>query len=274
MDFEGASWLADRLIWRGLKFRLQNAVKDVTHDGTKDDHLVLFKPKSLIDQYVTFWTQHPGYTPQTLFEIGVWFGGSAVIWMEALHLRQLVAIDLLTRSGIRPFDDYMAKAGGRLQVHWGVNQADRPRVRGIVTESFPEGIDMVVDDGAHLYAETLAGFETVFPHLRPGGFYFIEDWAWAHWEEDWGLHGRQPLTRIVSELVEAVGSRKGPVASVTVLPGFVAVERGPGELGPDFRLDHLIYRCPRPYPRAIRPLVRDLWHEATRRLRHRQVRSG
>ena len=31
---------------------------------------------------------------------------------------------------------------------------------------------------SHLRDETIASFETLFPRLRPGGQYVIEDWAW------------------------------------------------------------------------------------------------
>jgi hypothetical protein len=36
-----------------------------------------------------------------------------------------------------------------------------------------------VDDASHFYEQTKTTFETVFPMLRPGGIYLIEDWSWS-----------------------------------------------------------------------------------------------
>ena len=47
--------------------------------------------------------------------------------------------------------------------------------------NFPKGIDLVVDDASHLYEQTKATFAMLFPLVRPGGNYVIEDWSWAHW---------------------------------------------------------------------------------------------
>ena len=38
----------------------------------------------------------------------------------------------------------------------------------------------MIDDASHLYEPSLASFETLFPLLRPGGTYIIEDWKWEH----------------------------------------------------------------------------------------------
>jgi hypothetical protein len=48
-------------------------------------------------------------------------------------------------------------------------------------EQFDGGpLDLVVDDCSHLYEPTRASFNELFPRLRPGGAYVIEDWVWAH----------------------------------------------------------------------------------------------
>ena len=39
-------------------------------------------------------------------------------------------------------------------------------------------LDLVMDDASHLGPQTRASFETLFPRLRAGGLYIIEDWSW------------------------------------------------------------------------------------------------
>ena len=54
-------------------------------------------------------------------------------------------------------------------------------MREILDHEFvDESIDLVIDDASHLYVETKASFEELFPRLRPGGLFIIEDWASGH----------------------------------------------------------------------------------------------
>ena len=41
-------------------------------------------------------------------------------------------------------------------------------------------IDLVIDDASHRLAETRSSFESLFPHVRPGGLFIIEDWRCDH----------------------------------------------------------------------------------------------
>ena len=92
-------------------------------------------------------------------------------------------------------------------------------------------LDLVVDDASHLYGPTKASFEILFPLLRPGGLYLIEDWAWDHWHEygspqhPWAFE--TPPTELVCELVAVAGGNRDVIQDLTVLAGLVAVTRGP-----------------------------------------------
>ena len=43
-----------------------------------------------------------------------------------------------------------------------------------------EQLDLVVDDASHYLDPTRASFDVLFPRLRPGGLYVIEDWTIPH----------------------------------------------------------------------------------------------
>jgi hypothetical protein len=66
--------------------------------------------------------------------------------------------------------------------------------------------------------------------VRPGGFYVIEDWAWAHQPRfnepthPWAY--KKPLTTLAAELATAVGNARPLIKSATVVRGFLAIERG------------------------------------------------
>ncbi len=55
------------------------------------------------------------------------------------------------------------------------------RVASILTQELQDRqINLVIDDASHLYQETKVSFETLFPLLRPGRLYVIEDWNSDH----------------------------------------------------------------------------------------------
>jgi hypothetical protein len=189
-------------------------------------------------------------------ELGMWDGGSLAFWMEVLQPTKLVGVDLLERADSAYFRRYITsrRLHQRLKTYWKTDQRDAARLKQIVAAEFNGPLDLVMDDASHGYQATKASFETLFPLLRPGGLYLIEDWAWGHWPEFNGptsyLAEEIELTRLVEELVAAVGScYRVPVQTVgplSVYHGFVAIERGPGatpENSPFF-LERYIVRRP------------------------------
>lgn len=272
VSFAGMSWEPDRLCWRGQTFRLE----DPTRPVPGSDGLILWKSRGLVEQYRAFWAERPGFSPRQVFELGVWKGGSVVFWAEALQPDRLVAVDKREGGDSPAFEAYLAARTPRLQVHWAVDQSDQGRLRTVLDGAFDGLLDLVIDDASHLYGPTRASFETLFPRIRPGGLYVIEDWAWAHWR---GFQGptspfaRQiPLTRLVEELVAAVGS-SDLVRAVSVRRGFVAVERGDLPTPEPFTVDAAVSWSTDPPPQSLRALLKQLVTESAARLRRGRIRA-
>ena len=135
-----------------------------------------------------------------------------------------------------------------------VDQADRDTLAEIVEREFEgNALDLVVDDCSHRYSETRASFNELFPRLRPGGLFLIEDWPWAHAhlgkEPLEGLRPDQvPLTRLVFELVLALPSVPGLIADLMIDPVAVVVRRGDAPADPD---GFDIAACSNPRGRAL-----------------------
>jgi Methyltransferase domain len=272
INFDGMSWEKDRLRWRDLVFHLEDPKRPVSgREG-----LVLWKSRALVWQYASFWAERPAFHARRVFELGVWKGGSVAFWAEALKPERLVAVDRLPGSESPAFDDYLSAHASRLEVKWGVDQEDREQVRAIAEAEFPEPLDLVIDDASHLYGPTRASFESLFPRLRPGGLYMVEDWAWAHWAEFQGprsAFARQiPLTRLVEEFVAAIGTGD-VVRSLSIRHGFVVVERGEKPLPEPFSLDAIISWGAADLPRSLRALGAQMGAEILARLRRRRLRS-
>jgi hypothetical protein len=204
------------------------------------DEFVLMKSRGMIDWYESSFAKHP---PQRILDIGIFKGGSVVLFSELWQPKRLVAVDI--SEPIPALTEYIHRFGLEETVRplFGVDQSDIAALRSIISSEF-EGspLDLVVDDGCHFYQETRATFEAAFPFLGPGGIYVIEDWAWAHWPGTWQEGGgpwpdKPAPTLLVLELAMLCASRPDLVESVNVTPGLVVIRRGSDEISEtDFEL--------------------------------------
>lgn len=213
---------------------------------------LFYKTRALVEEYLDYFTSVRDLKVDTMLELGLYEGGSVPFWLETIEAQRYAGLDIVPRTDSPYFRRYVAERGleGRVATHWGTSQTDRARLLEIHREDLRGApIDLVIDDASHAYDETRASFETIFPLVRPGGLYIIEDWAWFHWkgmEARWADH--EPLSRFILELVEAVGSSGVRlIRSLEVHSGFAVVQRGTASLEQleGFRLDDFIYRHPR-----------------------------
>lgn len=214
---------------------------------------LLFKTRALVDQYLEFFGELRSTTPiENVLELGLYDGGSIPFWVELLEPTRHVGVDIREPNEAPWFRHYaeQRKQTTQIETRWKTSQADRKQTLAIQDEVFGGApIDLLIDDASHFYEETRASFENLFPRVRPGGYYIIEDWAWFHWrgiEDEWAR--KAPLSRLILELVEAAGSSSTAlIRSLRVCSGFAVVQRGhlPQEELDGFRLDDFIYRHPR-----------------------------
>jgi|RhiMetdeSRZDD1v2_1073273.scaffolds.fasta_scaffold02719_3 hypothetical protein len=240
----------------GLVFRLQHHIRDDWDRG--DDCFLFYKTRSLVEQYARFWTRRRDFHARRILELGLWDAGSMVFWSEYFQPEKHVGIDIQRKQNSRYFRAYLASRGlaDKMKTYWGTDQRDAQALRAIVTREFSDPLDLIIDDASHMYDLTKKSFETLFPLLRSGGLYVIEDWAWGHWREfqrpDHPWSKEVPLTRFIVELIEATGSSESGSAqgrlieSVTTHQGFAVVERGSfgGPELREFQLDGFISRRP------------------------------
>jgi len=178
--------------------------------------------------------------PDRILEFGMLDGGSLALLAELGDPDCLVGVDI----GEPPSDAlerFIRSRGLRVHPYWGTDQADRTAVTAILDQEFDGPIDLVIDDASHLLAPSLTTFNTVFPRLRPGGSYVLEDWGWAHRlaapPVDVGEFLTQaPLTRMVVEATMTCASRNDIVESVAIDQDTVTIVRGPAHLDADFDL--------------------------------------
>lgn len=167
----GHRWIDDvHLDVDGTRFSLMGS--DDRGDGT----ILLLKPRYMVQAYLDRTEDLRG---SRIFEAGIYRGGSTAFLSALLDPEKLVAIDLS-----EPRNEWLDRwltaqdRTDRVHLHHGVDQSDRPTLERILDDEFGDApLDLVIDDASHLLGPTLATFNVLFPRLREGGLYIIEDWS-------------------------------------------------------------------------------------------------
>lgn len=241
------------IVWDGGKFKIGD-VRFQSISGLNElftlkneDGYVVGKFKSYIDKYVTLLAGNEGCN---IIELGVFRGGSTVFLNELLKPKRLAAVDIARK--VPPMLAQYIKESPRaaaIKAFMGVDQASLADLAQICDGFLEkEPIDIVIDDASHYYDEAKTSFQFLFPRLRPGGLYVIEDWGWANHRIDAkevsaDFADRKPLTNLIFEIVLAANTAPEIIPEVQVNKDFVVVQRGaaaisdPFDLG-DYCFDH------------------------------------
>jgi predicted O-methyltransferase YrrM len=252
-----------RLLGTTPHFRVGDVGFRCGFDDSSGRLFTIEKDPTRIEAYLEMVERFHG---ENFVELGIEFGGSAALTALVAPPRKLVAVDLKTER-IEALDELIAERGLRERVrrHYGVDQADRERLASILDDEFgDELLGLVIDDASHRLGETRASFEVLFPRLRPGGLFVIEDWNHEHLlsrdlaaalsdqSPDPELKKRfdrrlleappdPPLARLVIELILVQAESDKFVREVRVDRQWAHIYRGSGQLDPsEFRLADLI----------------------------------
>lgn len=206
-------------------------------EGSESDFFV-FKFRAEIDGYVELFRR---LEPEHIFELGMNDGGSTILFAELARPRKLVSIDLEPLAQVRERVERHAAGiglGDAVRVFGGVDQGDREELARIAGEELgDEPLDLVIDDCAHLYEPARQSFNELFPRLRTGGVYVIEDWRWGHVplgrEETAEWVPEIPLSRLITEIVLASATLPGLASELTVDAKDVHITRGDAPLSPE-----------------------------------------
>ncbi len=104
-----------------------------------------------------------GHKTDRVLEIGVKGGGSTLLWKQLFPEATVVGLDI----DIRPH------LGGDGVVYIQCDQSDAAKLTAVAEQHGP--FDLVIDDGSHKSAHQAISLKTLLPHVRPGGWYVIED---------------------------------------------------------------------------------------------------
>ncbi len=163
----------------GARFRVGDIEFLCGYEDSKSRSFSILKDRIMVEEYLEIVERFRG---ENFVELGIASGGSVALTALVAPPRKLVAVEL-KQDRVEALDELIADRGlgERVRLHYGVDQADRARLADIVEDEFgDEPLGLVIDDASHLLSETRASFETLFPRLRPGGLFVIDDWNHEH----------------------------------------------------------------------------------------------
>jgi len=138
------------------------------HHGT-DKSVHNFKGVTYLDVY----TQHIPPLVKCMVELGVYKGASLRTWREFFPHAEVWGVDI----------DPEVKQGDPKVITG--SQADPNTISQVAPD---KEFDFVVDDGSHLVGHIIQSFELIWPRVRSGGLYVVEDLLMTYIEDMSSTH--------------------------------------------------------------------------------------
>jgi hypothetical protein len=107
--------------------------------------------------------------PKHILEIGVHKGESTKILSRRFPDSKIIALDISDQE--IDFSEFPNIK------YINCDQTDRKLLKNIILTEFPDGLDLILDDGSHIGVMSEVTFYVTYPHLKSGGVYIIEDWG-------------------------------------------------------------------------------------------------
>lgn len=139
----------------------------ITHKSDKSSryHNYAVKYDKILSPYMHTFTD--------VLEIGVSQGQSTRMWTDYFNKATIHAADINKASAI------CQQYSNRIKFHL-IDQRNRAQLKNLEQYS---PFDLIIDDGNHYWMEQILTFETLFPYVRSGGIYIVEDTTTSYWKE-------------------------------------------------------------------------------------------
>jgi SAM-dependent methyltransferase len=104
------------------------------------------------------------YKPIRILEIGIYNGDSLKLWNNYFRQASVFGIDIEPKN---EYDTDIVKT-------FVADQANRSQLQSFI-DTHGGDFDIIVDDGGHYMEQQQVSFGFLFPFVKPGGYYVIED---------------------------------------------------------------------------------------------------
>jgi SAM-dependent methyltransferase len=146
----------------------EKQVPSILDTYNRGDYSDMLKSECFLRRYDRIFSEIPTDAP-VIVELGVHSGGSLRLWRDTFPGATIIGFDAQAPARGLPSKCTLVQG----------SQGERADLERILAHA--DTIDIVIDDCSHLAEPTRLAFDTLFPHVRPGGFYVVEDWGTGYW---------------------------------------------------------------------------------------------
>jgi len=125
--------------------------------------------------------------PLNILEVGTQRGGTLLAWKEYFPNANVIGVDIVD---VVP-EKYRVDTVTRV-------------ISDIKKYETDTEFDIIIDDGSHVQSDVLTSFDTLFPKLKDGGIYFVEDLHTAYWDSFGGGRGKNTFISRTKELIDHI----------------------------------------------------------------------
>jgi cephalosporin hydroxylase len=135
--------------------------------------------------------------PVTILEFGVFQGGSLQMWRKYFGRKaRIIGVD------INPKCKTLEEKG--IEIYIG-DQADRAFLKKLMKKVGP--VDVVIEDGGHKMDQQINTFEEVYPYVKDGGIFLIEDLHTSYWADyDGGYRKRDSFIEYAKDIIDDINA--------------------------------------------------------------------
>ena len=150
-----------------------------------------YKPTKRIHNYLKHYWRHFGdirHDTRNFLEVGVQTGASLRMWADFFPNATIYGVDI---------DEECKKLEAERTKIYIASSTDAAAMQALARDAGGT-FDVIMDDGSHFYRDQIETFKILFPYIKNGGFYAVEDLGVTH-----GVH-RQIAINAFQELVEGI----------------------------------------------------------------------
>ena len=142
--------------------------------------------------------------PISLLEIGVMKGQSLRTWRDYFPNGKIYGIDVVPES-IYTEDRITCFLGA---------QEDTRFLEGVIAATGP--LDFIVDDGGHKGIQHVASYNALWQHIKPGGWYCVED-CFSIFNDCWTQPGERTILDVIGDQWREIFLGQSDIAEFTVI---------------------------------------------------------
>lgn len=127
-------------------------------------------------------------------------GESLRMWKKYFPFGSIFSLDIFDKSGLEE---------NRIKIFKG-SQSDEKKLKEVANEIGE--IDIIIDDGSHVNSDVITSFKTLFPKLKKGGIYVIEDTQTSYWPMyGGGFDGKETTLNLCKRLTDCLNYKEFPI---------------------------------------------------------------